>query len=148
MRARKRTRTGSELAQSFLFVDQRGSSFICSPVVSVLFQFQKALRLSDTHYVGDVAPHLLHADQNGPTCDELLVVWYRLLQRSAQSVLTTPPGNLDLTRSKMPWCVYPHPTNTRRIRDDYLRGMEDLIQPPDNGSVDRVTCLSNDVCAS
>jgi hypothetical protein len=148
MRARKRTRTGSELAQSFLFVDQLGSSFYLFSSCFCVISISRNVEVVRHTLPRRRSPHLLHADQNGPTRDELLVVWYRLLERSAQSVLTTPPGNLDLTRSKMPWCVYPHPTNTRRIRDDYLRCMEDLIQRQDNGSVDRVTCLSNDVCAS
>src|ERR1700686_3308692 len=121
MRARKRTRTGSELAQSFLFVDQRGSSFICSPVVSVLFQFQETLRLSDTQSLGDVRRICCMRIRTALRATSCQLSGIGSYSGPPNSVLTTPPGNLDLTRSKMPWCVYPHRTNTRRIRDDYLR---------------------------
>ena len=56
------------------------------------------------------------------------------------------PENLIPSRSNMPCCVpLAAAKTTHRIRRNGFQCMRDLILHQDNGSVDRVTCLSNDV---
>ncbi|SRR6266536_106855 len=63
----------------------------------------------------------MHADQNGPICNESLVVWCRLFERSVPSVLTTPPwesGSNSLQDALL--CIARCPKTARRVREDCI----------------------------